>query len=695
MAKANIAVIGSGYWGKNLVRNFHETGSLHTVCDSNEALLSQFKEKYPSISTCLAFNEVLGNEELRGVAIATPAETHYRLAKEALLAGKHVFVEKPLTLDEGHAEELIRLAADTGLTLMVGHLLQYHPVFISLKEMVRQGELGRIDYVYSNRLNLGKIRREENILWSFAPHDISMILALAGEMPKSIIATGGNYLHKEIADTTTTLLEFPGGMQAHVFVSWLHPFKEQKLVVVGDKKMAVFDDTQPWEDKLLLYPHQIKWEGDVPVPDKAAAERVDIPQSEPLRSECEHFLNCMETGSRPLTDGEEGLRVLSVLKDAQRSMDDNGKKICPQQTADKPTGPGIHPTAVIDDGVSIGQGSHIWHFSHVLGGSRVGEGCNVGQNVVIGPDVTVGDGCKIQNNVSVYTGVTLEDDVFCGPSMVFTNVYNPRSHIPRKSEIRETLVRKGATLGANCTIVCGHTIGKYAFVGAGAVVTEDVPDYALVVGNPARQVGWMCECGERLDEIDICKKCGKDLRDKIHQLSFCPAFAKDDIFIHETALVDERATIGKGTKIWMHAQIREHSKIGCDCILAKDVYIDQFAKIGDRCKIQNRSSIYFGVEIGDDVFIGPHVAFTNDRIPRAFNKDWQASPTFVKNGASLGANTTVRCGVTIGEYAMVAAGSVVTKDVEPYSLVMGNPAAHKYYIDKDGNPSSAKPDRSG
>lgn len=170
--------------------------------------------------------------------------------------------------------------------------------------------------------------------------------------------------------------------------------------------------------------------------------------------------------------------------------------------------PVIHPTAVIDDGTHIGEGSRIWHFSHILPGTRIGTGCNIGQNVVIGPDVVVGNGCKIQNNVSVYKGVTLEDDVFCGPSMVFTNVYNPRAHIRRMDEARPTLVRQGASLGANATIVCGVTIGRYAFVGAGAVVTRDVPDHALVFGNPARQRGWVCQCGEKLAPDLTCPACG-------------------------------------------------------------------------------------------------------------------------------------------------------------------------------------------
>jgi len=171
----------------------------------------------------------------------------------------------------------------------------------------------------------------------------------------------------------------------------------------------------------------------------------------------------------------------------------------------------IHHTSEVDDGVSIGKGTKIWHFSHIMADTHVGENCNIGQNVVAGPDVFIGNNCKIQNNVSVYKGVRLEDDVFCGPSMVFTNVFNPRAHIKRMDEARPTLVKKGASLGANCTIVCGVTIGRYAFIGAGAVVTKDVPDHALVVGNPASQTGWICECGEKLDQEMICSVCGKDL----------------------------------------------------------------------------------------------------------------------------------------------------------------------------------------
>ena len=509
----NIAVIGSGYWGKNLIRNYHGLGALRVICDKNETVLAAFKAQYPDVDTCIALNDVLSNEDVKGVVIATPAETHFRIAREALLAGCHVYVEKPLVLDETEGVELIKLARECQLVLMVGHLLQYHPVFERLRTLATSGELGRINYIYSHRLNLGKIRREENILWSFAPHDISMILSLAGESPEHVTATGGYYLHKKIADVTTTHMTFPSGLQAHIFVSWLHPFKEQKLVVVGDRKMAVFDDTLSWPDKLVLYPHRIDWNNNMPVPVKAEPERLDILQDEPLKLECLHFLDCIANGKPPLTDGTEGLRVLKVLNAAQQSLD-----VLPPEATKQPIDPHIypspapffaHPTAVIDQPSAIGKGTKIWHFSHVLSGSEIGENCNIGQNVVIGPDVSIGRSCKIQNNVSVYKGVTLEDGVFCGPSMVFTNIYNPRAEIRKMDQVRPTLVKHGATLGANCTIVCGTTIGKYGFVGAGAVVTHNVLDHALMLGNPARRVGWMCQCGERLTDDFECLACGK------------------------------------------------------------------------------------------------------------------------------------------------------------------------------------------
>ena len=512
MKNGNIAVVGAGNWGRNLIRNFHELDALAAVIDRSSSSLKDMCKLYPSCEVYPSLKDVLSHPNIEAVVIATPAETHFLLAREALLSGKHVFVEKPMTLTEKDAEELIALAAQHHRILMVGHLLQHHPVFIKLKQIASAGELGRINYIYSHRLNLGKIRREENILWSFAPHDISMILALAGEEPESVLATGGNYLHKKIADVTTTHLEFSSGLKAHIFVSWLHPFKDQKLVVVGDQKMAVFDDTLPWEEKLLVYPHSMKWEHNVPVPTRGTPERIAIPYAEPLKLECEHFLDCIEKRKPALTDGAEGLRVLRVLNAAQSSLSENGLRINlqhqPAASGENARSVFVHPTAVIDERVEIGIGTKIWHSSHVLSNSKIGKNCSIGQNVVIGPDVAIGDGCKIQNNVSVYKGVTLEDAVFCGPSVVFTNVINPRAEIRRMSEIKSTLVKKGATLGANSTIVCGNTIGRYAFIAAGAVVTRNIPDHALMMGNPVILKGWICQCGYKLNAKHQCSQCG-------------------------------------------------------------------------------------------------------------------------------------------------------------------------------------------
>lgn len=498
-----IAVIGCGYWGKNLVRNFAELGALGAVCDADADAAAGFAKAWSV--PALGWSEVLADKRLQAVAVAAPAILHARLAREALLAGKDVFVEKPLALDVGEAEALCRIAEANGRVLMVGHLLQYHPAFLKLRDMVDAGDLGHLQYIYSNRLNLGKIRREENILWSFAPHDISMILSLVGTEPTEVSAVGAIYLHQTVDDVTTTHLIFANGTRAHIFVSWLHPYKEQKLVVVGDAGMAVFDDGQPWESKLMLYRHRIEWRNGLPEPAKADGEGMTLIAQEPLRVECAHFIECVTTRARPRTDGHEGVRVLRVLQAAQKHLPRavaGVEGIMPKGRSFE--GVQIHESAYVDDPVEIGAGTKIWHFSHVLPRVKIGRDCSVGQNVVIGPDVTVGNNCKIQNNVSLYKGVTLEDGVFCGPSCVFTNVVNPRAEIERKSEFRITLVRRGVTIGANATIICGHTLGAYAFVGAGAVVTRDVPDYALMLGNPARRAGWMSRAGGRLGLDLVC-----------------------------------------------------------------------------------------------------------------------------------------------------------------------------------------------
>jgi UDP-2-acetamido-3-amino-2,3-dideoxy-glucuronate N-acetyltransferase len=501
-----VGVVGCGYWGKNLVRNFSELGALGALCDVDPGRLEEFRKSY-SVTTTNNFDEMLGMPGIGAVAIATPAAQHYSLAKKALLAGKDVFVEKPLALHLDQGEELVDLARRHSQVLMVGHLLHYHPAVMELKQLIQNGELGRLEYVSSSRLNLGKVRTEEDILWSFAPHDISAILHLLNEVPERVAAQGASYLNHQIADVTLSVLSFGSGVKAHIFVSWLHPFKEQKLIIVGDRKMAVFDDTET-ERKLVLYPHRIDWVDRLPVAHRAEGEVVPLRKQEPLRNECLHFIECVRERKTPRTDGENGLSVLRILHACSQSIRENGQ---PQPLNQKAPMYFAHPSAFVDDPCEIGEGTKIWHFSHVMANSRIGRKCNLGQNVHVASGVRIGDNVKIQNNVSLYTGVELEDDVFCGPSMVFTNVITPRSHVNRKSEYQRTLVQRGASLGANCTIVCGTTIGRYAFIGAGAVVTRNVPDHALMLGVPARQAGWVCKCGVTMElssTVAICTSCG-------------------------------------------------------------------------------------------------------------------------------------------------------------------------------------------
>jgi UDP-2-acetamido-3-amino-2,3-dideoxy-glucuronate N-acetyltransferase len=510
-----IALIGCGHWGRNLARNLAALGVLATISDRNTALLEDCGRQYRGVRLENDPASVFRDPTIDACVIAAPAALHFDLARHALAAGKDVFVEKPLALTVKEGEQLVELAERGGRILMVGHLLEYHPAIAKLRQLVAAGDLGKIQYVYSNRLNLGRIRTEENALWSFAPHDIHVLVTLLGEMPVDVACQGGSYLSQHVADVTMTVMTFASGVRGHIFVSWLHPFKEQKLVVVGATKMVVFDDTLPSDAKLQLYPHRVDWIERVPVAVKAAAERVPLEDIEPLGEECRHFIDCVVTRRRPRTDGANGVTVLRVLEACQQSLERGGQPVAPPVPVITTPRFSVHPTALLDEGCQVGDGTRIWHFCHVMGGARIGQRCSLGQNVFVAKDVVIGDNVKIQNNVSVYEGVVIEDDVFCGPSMVFTNVINPRSHVSRKDEYRRTLVRKGASIGANATLVCGNTVGRYAFVGAGAVVTKDVLDFALVLGAPARVAGWMCQCGIRLamrvddaEEYAICERCG-------------------------------------------------------------------------------------------------------------------------------------------------------------------------------------------
>jgi len=555
-AKLNVAVVGVGYWGKNLVRNFYELGALGILCDSRSSVEAACASNYHGVRFCSDYSEVLSDPSIEAVALATPAVTHYEMAKAALEAGKDVLVEKPLAIDVKQGEDLVKLAEAKRRILMVGHILRYHPAILKLQKLIQEGVLGKINYLYSNRLNIGKIRTEENILWSFAPHDISVILALLNEMPTRVICHGGAYLSREITDVTLSHFEFPSGVQAHIFVSWLHPVKEQKLVVVGSEKMAVFDDTA--EQKLVLYPHKVEWINRIPTAVKANGESVELEDREPLRAECQHFLDCVETRAAPVSNGTEGLRVLRVLDACQRALHNGGTApVASKPKSEKEERPYfVHESAYADEGAEIGAGTKIWHFSHIMKGARIGERCIIGQNVNVDAGTTIGSNVKIQNNVSVYTGVVIEDDVFLGPSCVLTNVTNPRSQVKRHSLYDTTRLRRGCSIGANATIVCGITIGRYAFVGAGAVVTKNIPDFALVLGNPARQVGWMSRHGHRLNSPDAdgvmrCPESGHRYMETAPGVLRC-------LDLDEDAPLPTELTIG--TKSYRQLKAESHSE---------------------------------------------------------------------------------------------------------------------------------------
>ena len=317
MTGARVAVLGCGDWGKNLVRNFHALGALAAVADVSPHGRATAARIAPGAAIHDRLDAALDDRSIAGVVIATPAETHAELTERALLAGKDVLCEKPLALHYDDARRVHDLAVRRDRVLMVGHLLEYHPAIHALRALVAGGRLGEIRYLYSNRTNLGKVRREENILWSFAPHDLAVILRLVGALPSQVLAAGGAYLQPDIADVTVTQLAFDSGIAAHVFVSWLNPFKEQKLVVVGSERMATFDDVRR---ELVLHDQHVDLQDGEPVPVRGAGVAIPYAADEPLRIECAAFLAAIASRRPPLTDGASALRVLRVLEAAQRSL---------------------------------------------------------------------------------------------------------------------------------------------------------------------------------------------------------------------------------------------------------------------------------------------------------------------------------------------------------------------------------------
>lgn len=316
-----LAILGCGRWGINHVRTAYKLFGerLVAVSDPDPSASERVKKISGAIPFTANSDEVVNSPGVTAAIVATPAETHYAVTRKLLLAGKNVLVEKPITLHPSEAKKLIAIAEERNLKLMVGHVLLFHPAVLMMKKLLLEGKIGKLQYIYSNRLNFGTVRTEENILWSFAPHDISIIQLLTESNPISVDAHGASFLQANIEDSTVTYLAYPGNVHAHIFVSWLHPFKEQRLVVIGDKGMMVFEDSAPTE-KLKFYPKSFNTVNGVLKKFDGEFEVIHHDEKQPLAEEQLHFCESVENNRKPLTDGKHALEVLEILEKAERSL---------------------------------------------------------------------------------------------------------------------------------------------------------------------------------------------------------------------------------------------------------------------------------------------------------------------------------------------------------------------------------------
>ena len=314
--KKNIAVVGCGYWGKNLVRNFSELGALYSVSDAIIETAKNYADQYQV--KYLTFDETINDANIKGVVLTVPAKLHASMAIEAMNKGKHVFVEKPLALNEIDAKLMIETANENKVKLMVGHLLHYHPIFKEIKKIVEKGEIGKLEYIQSSRLSFGRYRTEEDIIWSFAPHDISMILALTNEKPNIVKCDSKSIIKENHSDIANIFIEFPSGLKSNISVSWINANKEVKLTVTGSSAMLIFDDLKPWEEKLSLCSYDIKKTDNLININKSSLKFVEVLEEEPLKNECKHFIEVTKQNTQPLTDGNEGLEVVKVLSSASK-----------------------------------------------------------------------------------------------------------------------------------------------------------------------------------------------------------------------------------------------------------------------------------------------------------------------------------------------------------------------------------------
>ena len=319
MSSKTVCVIGAGYWGKNHIRTLYELGNLGGIVESNSETLKRFAEQYPDVKGYLSLGDALQDGQFSGFTVATPAETHFPLAKQIMEAGKHVLVEKPLTLQEDHAEELVRLSEENNVNIMVGHVLLFHPAIKKIKGLIDSGKIGKLQYIYSNRLNLGQVRTEENVFWSLAPHDISIFQYFTDAFPEAIHASGSTFLQKGIHDSTLTQFKYPNGVEGHIFVSWLHPFKEHRLVVIGSEAMITFEDSSEGKP-LKLYAKKFDMAKGVPEKIDGPVTLIDYEQKMALTEELQYFVDHLEGKKPNIANGNHALEVMKILIEASQQL---------------------------------------------------------------------------------------------------------------------------------------------------------------------------------------------------------------------------------------------------------------------------------------------------------------------------------------------------------------------------------------
>lgn len=320
MGDRKVCVIGAGYWGKNHIRTLYELDALGGIVENNIALLQEISKSYPNVESYPSLEDALINDDFAGFTVATPAETHFELSKVIIEANKHVLVEKPFTLNIQNAEELVKLADDNNVNIMAGHVLLFHPAIIKIKELITSGKIGKLQYIYSNRLNLGQVRIRENVFWSLAPHDIAIFQYLSESFPVAVNTQGSAFIQKGIHDSTITHLRYQNGVEGHIFVSWLHPFKEHRLVIIGSKAMIMFEDSTQGKP-LNLYSKKINVESGIPEKIDGPVKLIEYSDRMPLTEELSYFVDHLDGKKLEISNGKHALDVTRILVDASRQLD--------------------------------------------------------------------------------------------------------------------------------------------------------------------------------------------------------------------------------------------------------------------------------------------------------------------------------------------------------------------------------------